>query len=54
MIQDLIAKVKILINKMIKEQELDNKGYRVSVNGGGAQLVRHVHFHVMGPISQTD
>lgn len=51
---NLNGKVKVLINKMIKEQKLDNKGYRVSINGGGAQLVRHVHFHVMGPVSQTD
>jgi histidine triad (HIT) family protein len=50
----LSLKVKLVINKMIKEQKLENKGYRVSVNGGGAQMVRHVHFHVMGPISQTE
>ena len=52
---DLSAKTKNIINKMVKEQKLDNgKGYRISVNGGGAQMVRHVHFHVMGPISQTE
>src|ERR1035437_3520209 len=52
---DLSVKTKNIINKMVKEQKLDNgKGYRISVNGGGAQMVRHVHFHVMGPISQTE
>jgi histidine triad (HIT) family protein len=52
---DLSVKVKLVINKMIKKQKLDSgKGYRVSVNGGGAQLVRHMHFHVMGPISKTE
>jgi histidine triad (HIT) family protein len=52
---DLSVKTKNIINKMIKEQKLDNgKGYRISVNGGGAQMVKHVHFHVMGPISQTE
>ena len=52
---DLSIKTKNIINKMVKEQKLDNgKGYRISVNGGGAQMVRHVHFHVMGPISQTE
>lgn len=52
---DLSMKTKNIINKMIKEQELDNgKGYRVSINGGGSQMVRHIHFHVMGPISQTE
>jgi len=52
---DLSVKTKEIINKIVKEQKLDNgKGYRISVNGGGAQMVRHVHFHVMGPISQTE
>jgi histidine triad (HIT) family protein len=51
---ELSSNVKLIINKMIKEQKLDNKGYRISVNGGGAQMIRHVHFHVMGPISQTE
>jgi histidine triad (HIT) family protein len=52
---DLSRKTKIIIDKMVKEQKLDNgKGYRISVNGGGAQMVKHVHFHVMGPISQTE
>jgi len=53
--QELMSKVKKVINKMIKEQELaDGRGYRVSANGGGAQIVKHAHFHVMGPISQTE
>jgi histidine triad (HIT) family protein len=52
--KDLSVKVKTVVNKIIKEQGLNGKGYRVSVNGGGAQLVSHVHFHVMGPISKTE
>ena len=51
---ELMTKAKNIIGKMIKEQGLDSKGYRVSVNGGGAQVVRHTHFHLMGPISQTE
>jgi len=52
---DLAAKVKLVINKMIVEQKLeDGKGYRVSVNGGGAQVIRHVHFHLLGPMSKTE
>jgi histidine triad (HIT) family protein len=52
---DLAAKVKLIINKMIVENKLeDGKGYRVSVNGGGAQVIRHVHFHLLGPISKTE
>jgi histidine triad (HIT) family protein len=52
---DLNAKAKNIIDKMIKEQKLDDgKGYRVSINGGGAQVIRHVHFHLMGPVSKTE
>jgi len=51
----LSGKTKNVIDKMIKEQKLDDgRGYRVSVNGGGSQTVKHVHFHVMGPISQME
>src|ERR1035437_9904142 len=50
---ELMAKVKKVINKMI-EEKMENKGYRVSINGGGAQVVRHVHFHLMGPVSNME
>ena len=52
---DLSVKAKNVIGKMIKEQKLDNgQGYRVSINGGGAQAIRHVHFHIMGPVSKIE
>ncbi len=52
---NLNIKVKNIIGKVIKDQKLDDgKGYRVSINGGGAQLVKHVHFHIMGPISKME
>jgi histidine triad (HIT) family protein len=51
---ELAQKTKYIIDKMIKEQKLNGKGYRVAVNGGGSQLVSHVHFHLMGPISRTE
>jgi histidine triad (HIT) family protein len=50
----LFVKVKIVINKMVKEQKLDSRGYRILLNGGGAQIVRHMHFHIIGPMSQTE
>jgi histidine triad (HIT) family protein len=48
----LFLKVKKILDMVIREQKLENKGYRISVNGGGAQLVNHVHFHVVGPINR--
>ena len=49
---DLFLKAKNVIQKMIKEQKLENKGYRLVVNGGGAQIIDHFHVHLTGPIGQ--
>ena len=51
--KNLFLKVKTAIDKVIKSQKLNNKGYRVSVNGGGAQIVDHLHFHITGPIERS-
>lgn len=40
------------LNILIKEKELDIKGYKIEVNGGGAQVVDHLHFHLLGPIGK--
>lgn len=51
--KNLFLKVKTVIDKVIRSQKLSNKGYRVSVNGGGAQIVNHIHFHIIGPIDRS-
>lgn len=38
------------IKQLIKETGLDKKGYKIVVNGGGAQDIFHLHFHLFGPI----
>lgn len=48
----LLSKIKKTLDWVVKKQKLVNKGYRVSVNGGGAQIVNHLHFHIIGPISK--
>lgn len=48
----LMSKVKTVLDKVIRDTGLDKKGYRMGVNGGGAQLVNHVHFHVSGPMTK--
>lgn len=40
------------IKKLIEQKGLDSKGYRIEVNGGGAQDVFHLHFHLFGPRKQ--
>lgn len=49
----LFAKLMTIVQNMIKREGLTDKGYRVTMNGGGAQVVPHLHIHLMGPMSQT-
>ena len=50
---ELFAKTKKVIDQVIKDQKLTDKGFRVSTNGGGAQLIDHLNFHVTGPIDRS-
>ena len=50
----LLSGIKNMIDKMVKDNKLDKKGYRISVNGGGAQVINHLHFHVLGPVKNTE
>lgn len=38
------------IRHLVDQEKLMGKGYRIVVNGGGAQDVNHLHFHLRGPI----
>ena len=40
--------------KLIRENKLDKNGYRMGVNGGGAQLIDHFHVHILGPVKKTE
>ncbi len=43
-----------VVKKIIGEKELQDKGYKIVMNGGGAQEVNHLHIHIMGPITSTE
>ncbi len=49
----LFFKIKKILDKVVKDQNLTNSGYRISVNGGGAQIIDHLHFHVVGPLDKS-
>ncbi|MFZ5366211.1 MAG: HIT domain-containing protein [Patescibacteria group bacterium] len=36
---------------LIKKYGLENRGYRLVLNGGGAALVNHLHLHLLGGIT---
>lgn len=46
----LIGRIYTVINKIAKQEEIDEKGFRVVVNCGedGGQEVKHLHFHILG------
>lgn len=50
--KELFAPIHDAIKKLIDEHGLMGKGYKVEVNGGGAQIVNHLHFHLMGPVAK--
>lgn len=45
----LFEKLGRVIQQMIRKENLEDKGYRIINNGGGAQLVNHLHIHLTGP-----
>lgn len=46
----IVGHIILVINKLAKEEGLDDKGYRIVNNCGkfGGQTVEHLHFHVLG------
>ena len=46
----LIGKIYTVINKIVEQEGIKEKGFRVVVNCGedGGQEVKHLHFHILG------
>jgi len=46
----VIGRIYTVVNKIAKQENFDEKGYRVIVNCGedGGQEVKHIHFHLLG------
>jgi histidine triad (HIT) family protein len=51
-LEDPLLKEKLLsvVQTLAESAELDDKGFRVVINGGGSQEIRHLHLHLMGPM----
>lgn len=47
---NIIAHIFIVINKLVRELNISETGYRIVNNCGknGGQTVNHIHFHVLG------
>jgi len=50
--EGLMDKLVGVVQKLITDNKLEDKGYRVVINGGGAQIIDHVHFHLIGPLGK--
>lgn len=47
---NVLSSVRRGIQKIVEQTNLVGKGYKIVVNGGGAQVINHLHFHLIGPI----
>lgn len=45
---DLLSEVYSMVNELVKKNNLTDDSFRVVVNGGKAQHVPHLHFHLLG------
>ncbi|MDE2025690.1 MAG: HIT domain-containing protein [Patescibacteria group bacterium] len=45
----LLGRIRHVIQKLVKDHEVENSGYRIVVNAGGAQAIDHLHFHLTAP-----
>jgi histidine triad (HIT) family protein len=50
---EILGKAAIVVQKLVRENGLINQGYRIVINGGGAQEVDHLHIHLTGPWGQS-
>lgn len=46
---ELTDKIHKKLKDLVKENKLEDKGFRIVINGGGAQAIDHLHFHLTGP-----
>lgn len=49
----LTSKLWQTVSKMIKDKDLTDKGVRIVINSQGAQIVPHLHIHIMGPVGKA-
>ena len=45
---EILVQIYQVVNKLISQYNLSHNLYRVVVNGGKAQHVPHLHFHLLG------
>lgn len=51
--ESLMMKLTKIVQEMIKKSKLEKRGYKLFINGGGAQIIDHLHIHLIGPIGKN-
>src|SRR5581483_9492102 len=46
-------KIREVAQHMVRQFNLTETGFRLSNNGGGAQIINHFHMHLMGPMGKA-
>lgn len=46
-------KIREVLQNMVRQFNLVETGFRISINGGGAQQIDHFHIHLMGPMGKS-
>lgn len=46
-------KILSVSKEMVAKKGIKNKGYRFTINGGGAQIINHLHIHITGPLGKA-
>ncbi len=49
-----LEKISKTIKQIVKDKKLEEKGYRLGINGGGAQIIEHLHVHLMSPFGKQE
>lgn len=46
-------KIRSVSQQMVVKKGIENEGYRFTINGGGAQVIDHLHIHITGPLGKS-
>ena len=49
----LFDKMRKVARNLVKKNKLEGKGFRLVINAGGAQIIDHLHLHLMGPLGKA-
>jgi len=50
----LMIKIFNKIQELVKDEGLDKNGFKLFLNGGGAQIIDHLHIHLTGPWGKNE